>query len=63
MHVLMNLPPLSLSVSLCVARFILEPKSVLMNEQEQKLKDSETALASLQVYLVCVMWVIVGSLL
>ncbi|OAY58676.1 prefoldin subunit 1 isoform X1 [Manihot esculenta] len=28
--------------------FILEPKSVLMNEQEQKLKDSETALASLQ---------------
>ncbi|KAF5445637.1 prefoldin subunit 1 [Juglans microcarpa x Juglans regia] len=28
--------------------FFLEPKSVLMNEQEQKLKDSETAIASLQ---------------
>ena len=28
---------------------MLEPKSVLVNEQEQKLKDSETALASLQV--------------
>ncbi|GLT66448.1 hypothetical protein SLA2020_388130 [Shorea laevis] len=38
----------SLCVSLMVARFVLEPKSVLMNEQEQKLKDSETAIASLQ---------------
>ncbi|GAV59727.1 Prefoldin_2 domain-containing protein [Cephalotus follicularis] len=28
--------------------FVLEPKSVLMNEQEQKLKDSEAAIASLQ---------------
>ncbi|GMY35183.1 prefoldin subunit 1 [Fagus crenata] len=28
--------------------FVLEPKSVLMNEQEQKLQDSETAIASLQ---------------
>ncbi|KAL5553024.1 hypothetical protein UlMin_040425 [Ulmus minor] len=28
--------------------FILEPKSVLMNEQEQKPKDSETVIASLQ---------------
>ncbi|XP_015881738.1 prefoldin subunit 1 [Ziziphus jujuba] len=28
--------------------FVLEPKSDLMNEQEQKLKDSETAIASLQ---------------
>ncbi|KAL2925658.1 Prefoldin subunit 1 [Bienertia sinuspersici] len=28
--------------------FVLEPKSVLSNEQEQKYKDSETALASLQ---------------
>ncbi|KAG2664940.1 hypothetical protein I3843_16G102800 [Carya illinoinensis] len=28
--------------------FFLEPKSVLMNEQEQKLKDSETAIASFQ---------------
>lgn len=33
-----------------VSRFVLEPKSVLMNEQEQKLKDSETAIASLQVH-------------
>ncbi|KAL9259313.1 Prefoldin subunit 1-like protein [Drosera capensis] len=29
--------------------FVLEPKPVLMNEQEQKFKDSETALASLQI--------------
>ncbi|KAK1366276.1 Prefoldin subunit 1 [Heracleum sosnowskyi] len=28
--------------------FVLEPKSALMEEQEQKLKDSETAIASLQ---------------
>ncbi|PSR85231.1 Prefoldin subunit like [Actinidia chinensis var. chinensis] len=28
--------------------FVLEPKSVLMEEQEQKLKDGETAIASLQ---------------
>ncbi|XP_060187317.1 prefoldin subunit 1 [Lycium barbarum] len=28
--------------------FILEPKTLLMNEQEQKLKDSETAIANLQ---------------
>lgn len=28
--------------------FVLEPKSVLMNEQEQKFKDSETAISSLQ---------------
>ncbi|BFG14343.1 hypothetical protein CerSpe_006180 [Prunus speciosa] len=28
--------------------FVLEPKSVLVNEQEQKLKDSESAIASLQ---------------
>ncbi|XP_043712167.1 prefoldin subunit 1 [Telopea speciosissima] len=28
--------------------FVLEPKSVLVNEQEQKLNDSETAIASLQ---------------
>uniref|UniRef100_A0A9I9CI77 Uncharacterized protein n=1 Tax=Cucumis melo TaxID=3656 RepID=A0A9I9CI77_CUCME len=31
-----------------VTRFVLESKSVLMNEQEQKFKDSETAIASLQ---------------
>ncbi|XP_031281590.1 prefoldin subunit 1-like [Pistacia vera] len=28
--------------------FVLEPKSGLMNEQEQKFKDSETAIAALQ---------------
>ncbi|KAL3625227.1 prefolding complex chaperone subunit [Castilleja foliolosa] len=28
--------------------FILEPKSALMEEQEQKFKDSETAISSLQ---------------
>ncbi|EES05005.1 hypothetical protein BDA96_04G148500 [Sorghum bicolor] len=28
--------------------FILEPKSVLFNEQEQKLHDSESAIASMQ---------------
>ncbi|KAJ4962445.1 hypothetical protein NE237_022384 [Protea cynaroides] len=28
--------------------FVLEPKSVLVDEQEQKLKDSESAIASLQ---------------
>lgn len=28
--------------------FVLEPKSFLMDEQEKKLKDSETAIASLQ---------------
>ncbi|KAM1543363.1 hypothetical protein ACFX15_012541 [Malus domestica] len=31
-----------------VGRFVLEPKSVLVSEQEQKLKDSESAIASLQ---------------
>ncbi|KAI7744087.1 hypothetical protein M8C21_029009 [Ambrosia artemisiifolia] len=29
-------------------QFVLEPKSFLMNEQEKKLSDSETAIASLQ---------------
>nr|KJB60372.1 hypothetical protein B456_009G302200 [Gossypium raimondii] len=29
-------------------KFVLEPKSVLVNEQEQKLKDSESAIGSLQ---------------
>uniref|UniRef100_A0A2P2KPI4 Uncharacterized protein MANES_02G198400 n=2 Tax=Rhizophora mucronata TaxID=61149 RepID=A0A2P2KPI4_RHIMU len=28
--------------------FVLESKSILMNDQEQKLKDSDTAIASLQ---------------
>ncbi|KAK1324003.1 hypothetical protein QJS10_CPA02g01545 [Acorus calamus] len=31
-----------------LSEFVLEPKSVLVNEQEQKLKDSETAITSLQ---------------
>ncbi|MFQ6640257.1 hypothetical protein Gotur_014482 [Gossypium turneri] len=31
-----------------LSRFVLEPKSVLVNEQEQKLKDSESAIGSLQ---------------
>ncbi|KAJ6699660.1 PREFOLDIN SUBUNIT 1-RELATED [Salix purpurea] len=31
-----------------IGMFVLEPKSVLMSEQEQKLKDSETAISSLQ---------------
>jgi len=29
-------------------RFILEPKSVLLNEQEQKFNESESAIASMQ---------------
>lgn len=37
------------SVSYMVNRFVLEPKAVLLGEQEQKLKDSEAAIASLQV--------------
>ncbi|CAN8258105.1 unnamed protein product [Cochlearia groenlandica] len=31
-----------------VNRFVLEPKQVLQSEQEQKLRDSEAAIASLQ---------------
>ncbi|KAK4391918.1 hypothetical protein Sango_1969600 [Sesamum angolense] len=34
-----------------VTMFILEPKSVLMEEQDQKLKDSEAAIVALQVLL------------
>ncbi|CAI0628091.1 unnamed protein product [Linum tenue] len=34
--------------SIVVTRFVLEPKPVLMTEQEQKHKDSESAIASLQ---------------
>ena len=33
-------------------RFILEPKSVLLNEQEQKFNESESAIASMQVSLI-----------
>ncbi|XP_077222628.1 PREFOLDIN 1 [Tasmannia lanceolata] len=32
-----------------IGKFVLEPKSLLVNEQEQKLKDSEAAIASLQI--------------
>ncbi|KAF9616321.1 hypothetical protein IFM89_029097 [Coptis chinensis] len=32
----------------CGRTFLLEPKSVLVNEQEKKLMDSENAIASLQ---------------
>ncbi|CAK9165932.1 unnamed protein product [Ilex paraguariensis] len=35
-----------------IGLFVLEPKSVLMDEQQQKLKDSETAIASLQLTIV-----------
>ncbi|MBA0596203.1 hypothetical protein Gorai_013034, partial [Gossypium raimondii] len=35
-----------------LSRFVLEPKSVLVNEQEQKLKDSESAIGSLQLEVV-----------
>lgn len=34
---------------LCVYRFVLEPKSVLVDEQEKKLKDSDNAISSLMV--------------
>ncbi|KAL9377323.1 hypothetical protein Peur_031443 [Populus x canadensis] len=34
--------------SIGMRRFALEPKSVLMSEQEQKIKDRETAISSLQ---------------
>ncbi|KAK6228464.1 hypothetical protein SCA6_000804 [Theobroma cacao] len=45
-----NLPSNNLFLFNCFAgrTFVLEPKPVLMNEQEQKLKDSESAIASLQ---------------
>ncbi|KAK6233758.1 hypothetical protein QUC31_006164 [Theobroma cacao] len=36
------------SIGMILKLFVLEPKPVLMNEQEQKLKDSESAIASLQ---------------
>lgn len=32
-----------------IFRFVLEPVSVLMDEQEKKLKDGEAAITSLQV--------------
>ncbi|XP_052883924.1 prefoldin subunit 1 [Gossypium arboreum] len=36
------------SIGMLQKLFVLEPKSVLVNEQEQKLKDSESAIGSLQ---------------
>lgn len=32
-------------------RFVLETKAALMNEQENKMKDSEASITSLQVYI------------
>ena len=37
------------SCQITITRFVLEPKSVLMDEQEQKLKDSEAAISALEV--------------
>ncbi|KAF8762819.1 hypothetical protein HU200_009040 [Digitaria exilis] len=37
-----------------IQMFILEPKSVLLNEQEQKFNDSESAIASMQVSLISI---------
>lgn len=34
-----------------MARFVLESKATLMNEQENKFKDSEASITSLQVYM------------
>uniref|UniRef100_A0A453BLY5 Uncharacterized protein n=1 Tax=Aegilops tauschii subsp. strangulata TaxID=200361 RepID=A0A453BLY5_AEGTS len=31
-----------------ICRFILEPRSLMVNEQEKKLNDSETAISSMQ---------------
>jgi len=39
---------ISLSGHPFTCRFILEPKSVLLNEQEQKFNESESAIASMQ---------------
>ena len=43
---------ISLSGHPFTCRFILEPKSVLLNEQEQKFNESESAIASMQVSLI-----------
>ncbi|GMN53544.1 hypothetical protein TIFTF001_022671 [Ficus carica] len=50
-HEIMQISQLFLVIHIKAAaacRFVLEPKSVLTNEQEQKFKDSETAISSLQ---------------
>ena len=36
-----------------MARFALESKATLMSEQENKFKDSEASITSLQVYVLC----------
>ncbi|XP_038695482.1 uncharacterized protein LOC119992763 [Tripterygium wilfordii] len=46
---LCQLPEDTNTYPLLLTRFVLEPKSVLIGEQEPKLNDSEAALASLQV--------------
>ncbi|CAN1799060.1 Prefoldin subunit 1 [Linum perenne] len=48
MQELQQLPDDTNTYKSIVVRFILEPKSVLMTEQEQRHKDSEAAIASLQ---------------
>ncbi|CAN7030710.1 unnamed protein product, partial [Brassica oleracea var. botrytis] len=46
------LPPHTNTYNFCfINRFLLEPKTVLEGEQEQKLKDSEATIASLQVHI------------
>jgi hypothetical protein len=40
-----------ISLHLFTYRFILEPKSVMMTEQEQKLNESENAISTMQVHL------------
>lgn len=49
MNLLVYFFPLPFHFISNVSRFVLEPKSALMSEQEQKLKDSEAAIAGLQV--------------
>ncbi|KAJ9689194.1 hypothetical protein PVL29_014718 [Vitis rotundifolia] len=48
MNLLVYFFPLPFHFISNVSRFVLEPKSALMSEQEQKLKDSEVAIAGLQ---------------
>ena len=42
-----------------INRFLLEPKTVLEGEQEQKLKDSEATIASLQVHIRLMIWLVI----
>lgn len=41
--------PFAFNPLFLLARFVLEPKSLLVSEQDQKLRDSEAAITSLQV--------------